>query len=207
MLPASSAVPGEANVAPPRGSHPDVSGARFSQPFGRQRGREERYSMSTLAVIAYPEQGTAAEAAAALQRMQKELLIELEDVAWVTKSQDGKMKLHQGLGLTGAGAAGGALWGFIFGLLFLVPIAGMALGAATGALAGHLSDYGIDDKWIKEVASAITPGGSGLFVMARGANQERVLPEMAKCGGTVIRTNLTTEQQQALEEALSQPAA
>ena len=61
--------------------------------------------MSTLAVIAYPNQNTAGEAAAALQRMQKEFLIELEDVAWVTKSQDGKMKLHQGANLTGAGAA------------------------------------------------------------------------------------------------------
>ena len=163
--------------------------------------------MSTLAVIAYPDQGTAAEAAAALQRMQKELLIELEDVAWVTKTQDGKMKLHQSLGLTGAGAAGGALWGFVFGLLFLVPIAGLALGAATGALAGHMSDYGIEDNWIKEVAASIQPGGSALFVMARNTNQERVLPEMAKFGGTVLKTNLTSEQQQALEEALSLSAA
>jgi uncharacterized membrane protein len=163
--------------------------------------------MSTLAVIAYPDQNTAGEAAAALQRMQKEFLIELEDVAWVTKAQDGKMKLHQGANLTGAGAASGAMWGFVFGLLFLVPIAGMAIGAASGALAGHLSDYGIDDKWIKEVASAIQPGGSALFVMARNTNQERVLPEMAKFGGTVLRTNLTSEQQQALEEAISPSAA
>jgi uncharacterized membrane protein len=159
--------------------------------------------MSTLAVIAYPDQNTAGEAAAALVRMQKEFLIKLEDVAWVTKSQDGKMKLHQGANLTGAGAAGGAMWGFLFGLLFLVPVAGMVLGAATGALAGKLSDIGIDDKWIKEVANAIPPGGSGLFVMARNTNQERVLPEMAKFGGTVLRTNLTPEQQQALENALS----
>jgi uncharacterized membrane protein len=165
------------------------------------------HAMSTLAVIAYPNQGTAAEAAAALQRMQKELLIDLQDVAWVTKSQDGKMKLHQGTSLTGVGASGGAMWGFLFGLLFLVPIAGMVVGAASGALAGHLSDYGIDDNWIKEVASAITPGGSGLFVMARNTNAERVLPEMAKFGGTVIRTNLTTEQQQALENALAASAA
>ena len=163
--------------------------------------------MSTLAVIAYPEQGTAAEAAAALGRMQKELLIELEDVAWVTKAQDGKMKLHQGTSLTGAGAAGGAMWGFLFGLLFLVPIAGMAIGAASGALAGHLADYGLDDKWIKEVAGSIQPGGSALFVMARNANQERVLPEMAKFGGTVLKTNLTSEQQQALEEAIAPSAA
>jgi uncharacterized membrane protein len=163
--------------------------------------------MSALAVIAYPDQGTAAEAAAALQRMQKELLIDLQDVAWVTKAQDGKMKLHQGTSLTGAGAAGGAMWGFLFGLLFLVPIAGMAIGAASGALAGHLSDYGIDDKWIKEVATSIQPGGSGLFVMARGTNQERVLPEMAKFGGTVIRTNLTAEQEKALAAALAPSAA
>ena len=99
------------------------------------------------------------------------------------------------------------MWGFLFGLLFLVPLAGMAVGAATGALAGHFADYGIDDKWIKEVASSIQPGGSALFVMARNTNQERVLPEMAKFGGTVLKTNLTTEQQQALEEALAPSAA
>jgi uncharacterized membrane protein len=163
--------------------------------------------MSTLAVIAYPEQNTAGEAAAALQRMQKEVLIDLQDIAWVTKTQDGKLKLHQGTSLTGVGAAGGAMWGFLFGLLFLVPLAGMAVGAATGALAGHLADYGIDDKWIKEVASSIPPGGSALFVMARGTNQERVLPEMAKFGGTVLKTNLTAEQQQALEAALAPSAA
>ena len=147
--------------------------------------------MSTLAVIAYPDQSTAGEAAAALQRMQKEFLIELEDVAWVTKAQDGKMKLHQATSLTGAGAAGGAFWGFLFGLLFFVPIFGMAVGAATGALAGHFAHYGIDHKWINEVASAIPPGGSALFVMARNTNQERVLPEMAKLGGTVLKTNLS----------------
>ena len=45
---------------------------------------------STLAVIAYPDQSTAGEAAAALKRMQDEFLIDLQDVAWVTKSQDGQ---------------------------------------------------------------------------------------------------------------------
>jgi uncharacterized membrane protein len=161
---------------------------------------------STLAVIAYPGQSTASEAAAALARMQGEFLIELEDVAWVTKTRDGKMKLHQVGNETGTGAASGALWGFVFGLLFLMPIFGMAVGAATGALAGHLAHYGIDHKWIDEVASSIPPGGSALFVMARNTNQEQVLPEMAKFGGTVLKTNLTSEQQQALEGALSPSA-
>ena len=162
--------------------------------------------MSTLAVIAYPEQSTAGEAAAALKKMQKNFLIDLEDVAWVTRSQDGKIKLHQGTSLTGAVAAGGAMWGFLVGLLFLTPIVGLVVGAAGGALAGHLADYGLDDKWIKEVAESIPPGGSALFVMARSTNQERVLPKMAKFEGTVHRTNLTAKQQQALESALSASA-
>ncbi len=159
--------------------------------------------MSTLAVIAYPGQDTAAQAAATLAKMQKEYLIELDDVAWVTKKPDGKMKLHQGTSLTGVATAGGAFWGFLFGLLFLVPLAGMAIGAATGALIGHFSDIGVDDKWAKEVAAAIPAGGSALFVLARNSQNEKVLPEMAKFGGTVLKTSLTDAQQAALEEALS----
>jgi len=42
--------------------------------------------------------------------------------------------------------------------------------------------------------------------MARNTNTERVLPEMAKFGGTVVKTNLTAEQQQALEDAISNKA-
>jgi uncharacterized membrane protein len=61
--------------------------------------------MATLVVIAYPQESTAGEAAAKLASMQKELLIELEDVAWVTKSESGKLKLHQGTKLVAAGAS------------------------------------------------------------------------------------------------------
>ena len=159
--------------------------------------------MGTLAVIAYPNENTAGDAAVALVGMQKEYLIQIEDIAWVTKKPDGKMKLHQGTSLTGAGAAGGAMWGFIFGLLFFVPFAGMAIGAATGALAGKLSDYGIDDDWIKQVAAGIPAGGSALFVKVHDTKADRVLPEMAKFGGTVIRTNLSQEQEAALTEAIA----
>ena len=158
--------------------------------------------MSTLAVITYPQENTAAEAAAALAGMQKSYLIQLDDIAWVTKKPDGKLKLHQGTSLTGAAAAGGAFWGFLFGLIFLVPLFGMAVGAATGALAAKLSDFGIDDKWIKEVAESIPAGGSALFVMARNTNAEKVLPEMAKFGGTVIKTSLSAEQEAEIQAAL-----
>jgi uncharacterized membrane protein len=166
----------------------------------------EQEIMSILAVIAYPDQGTAGEAAAALKWRQKEFLIALDDVAWVTKAQDGTLKLHPGTSLTGAGAAAGAMWDFLFGLLFLVPNFGMAIGAASGALAGKLRDYGIDDTWIHQAAGAIPSGGSALFVMARNSNAARALPEMAKFDGRMFRIHLTSRQQQGLENVV-QPIA
>ena len=163
---------------------------------------------STLAVIAYPDQGTAGEAVAALKRMHSEYLIELEDVAWVTKAQDGKLKLQQGTCLTGtgAGAAAEAMWDVLFGLLFLVPILGMASGAASGAGAGKPSDYGIDETWINQAAGAIPFGGSALFLLARTSKAARAVPEMAKFDGRMFRIHLTSRQQQALEHALSASA-
>ena len=162
---------------------------------------------STLAVIAYPDQKTAETAAAALRHLEQESLIEVQDVAWVTKQADGRMKLHQASTATGQGAAGGAFWGFLFGLLIFAPYVGAAVGAATGAIAGHFTHLGIDQKWLSEVADAIPPDGSALFVMVRNTNVERVLPEMATFGGTVLKTNFTTEQQQALQEALAHPGS
>ena len=55
-------------------------------------------------------------------------LLELADAAWVERTADGKVKLHQSVNLTAAGAsygaASGALWGTLIGLLFLNPLAG-----------------------------------------------------------------------------------
>jgi uncharacterized membrane protein len=42
-----------------------------------------------------------------------------------------------------------------------------------------------------------------LFVLARRGSAERVMPEMARFGGRVIKSKLTNEQQKALEIALS----
>ena len=47
--------------------------------------------MSTLAVVSCPQENTTGEAAAKLAQMQQESLIELEDVAWVTKKPDGNL--------------------------------------------------------------------------------------------------------------------
>jgi uncharacterized membrane protein len=118
--------------------------------------------------------------------------------------------LKQAINLTRMGAASGglrgAVWGTLIGLLFLNPmlgmVAGAAVGAGSGALAGRLSDYGINDQFIRSVGSTIEPGSSALFVLVRSVTADRVLPELQAFEGTVLRTSLSTEQEERLRQAL-----
>src|SRR5215203_5944359 len=135
--------------------------------------------MSTLIAIAYPDELTAKRAMAKLGDLQKQQLIQIDD-AVIARHDGDKIKLDQAFSLAGAGAAGGALWGGLFGLIFLVPVAGIAIGAATGALAGKLSDYGVDDKFAKQVGEKLTPGKAALVLLVRQSTPDRVIDEMQK---------------------------
>ncbi len=46
-----------------------------------------------------------------------------------------------------------------------MPWSGLAIGAVAGAITGALSDYGINDDFIKEVGATIKPGGSAMFLL------------------------------------------
>ncbi|MBW6400472.1 DUF1269 domain-containing protein [Roseomonas sp. HJA6] len=158
--------------------------------------------MADLIIIAYPDLATAEAARAKLIELQKEYLIEIGDAVVAERQPDGAVKLHQLINTTAAGAAGGALWGTLIGLLFLNPLLGAAAGAAGGAISGYLTDVGIDDKFLKDAAAALTPGQAALCVLVRKVTADKVLPAMAHFGGTVLRTNLTTEQEGKLRDAL-----
>jgi len=149
-----------------------------------------------------------------LKGMQKEYLVDLEDACVVTRDGNGKLHLKQSIDLVkgGAlsGASWGALWGLLIGFLFANPLIGVlggtALGAGGGALSVHLSDYGIDDDFIKALGEKVTPETSALFLLVRKANPDKVLPELANYEGTILRTSLTEEQERKLTEALKAAA-
>src|SRR6188472_2497802 len=157
--------------------------------------------MSDLVAVAYDSVDTARQVADNVVMLQKAHEIELDDMVVVERQQDGKIKLHQP-SAAGAGAAGGALWGGLIGLIFLMPLFGMALGAAAGGAAGAASDYGIDDKFMKELGDKLQPGTAAIFVLVREATQDKVVPEISKYGGHVIQSSLSNEQETALQEAL-----
>ena len=157
--------------------------------------------MSELIVLAFDTPTGAQEMGDEVKRLQKQELIKLEDAAFVTRKEDGKVKVKQAVSLVGAGALGGAFWGMLIGLLFFMPWLGLAIGAVTGAISGKLSDYGIDDNFIKEVGEKVEPGGSALFMLISDATPDKVIEELKKYHPTVLSTSLSKEDEQNLRDA------
>jgi uncharacterized membrane protein len=161
-------------------------------------------TMSNLVAIAYDDESTAEKVLETLRRMQARHLIDLEDAVWVTHSPDGKVKLHQNVNTTAAGAAGGALWGTLIGLLFFMPLVGLAVGAGTGAIAGKLTDVGVDDKLAKTLGEKLRPGTSALLVLVRSVTADKVLPELRQFGGHLIQSSLPSGAEARLRAALAE---
>ena len=160
--------------------------------------------MSTLVAIAYPDAETAERVRAELIQMTKEHLMQVDDAVVVEHRADGKIKLHQAMSTTGAGAAGGALWGGLIGLLFLAPLFGMAIGAASGAVMGKVTDVGVNDDFMKQLGAKTPPGGAALIMLGRAEAPERVLERVRGYGGEVIQTSLDEEQEERLRAALGE---
>ena len=166
--------------------------------------------MANLVCIAFDEPTTADRMLTELTALQKEYVIKLADACVVVRPAEGDIQLHQAVPLAKVGAVrggtSGALWGGLIGLLFLNPLAGMALGAAagaaSGAVAGKLSDFGINDDFIRELGSTIKPNSSALFLLVQEVTADKVLPRVAEFRGRLLQTSLTDEQEARLREAL-----
>src|SRR6266705_6636926 len=155
--------------------------------------------MATLVAIKFPTAQGAQTMLNTLENLQKQQLIQIEDGAIVTWPEGAKKpKTRQLTSMTGVGALGGAFWGFLFGLLFFVPFFGLAVGAAVGALMGHFAHYGIDQSFIDQVRSKITPGTSALFLLETGAVVDKVAEAVKDQQFEIIQTNLSKENEDKL---------
>lgn len=159
--------------------------------------------MAELVVLAFDNEDGALQVRDKLLDIQKNRMLQLADAAVVIRRQDGKVKVKQLNDLVGSGAFGGAFWGLLVGVLFAVPLLGLAVGAAAGAFVGSLTDYGVDDKFIKEVGSTIEPGHSALFLMIHKATLERLLEDLKEFNPTVLQTSLSKEDEAKLREAFA----
>ena len=158
--------------------------------------------MAKLVAIEFTDEHTAFAVRAELAKMQKEYLIDMKDVVVVTKDEKGKVKLHQAVNLTMAGAVSGSFWGMLIGVLFLNPLLGAAVGAGAGALSGKLADIGIDNNFMKEFSKDFVPGASALFVLFRQATEDKVLERLKGFKGKVLKTNLSIDNEKKLRQVL-----
>lgn len=158
--------------------------------------------MAHLIAITFDDEHRADEVRTELLRLQREYLVDLEDAVTAIRKPDGSVKLRQLYSLTASGAVGGGFWGALIGLIFLNPLLGLGVGAAAGALAGALTDVGIDDKFMKELAQRAQSGSSVLFVLVRQATPDKVLSELERYEGHVLHTSLSHEDEERLREAV-----
>ena len=111
--------------------------------------------------------------------------------------------MHQAVNLTAAGALSGGFWGSLIGLIFLNPLLGFAVGATAGAASGALTDVGINDNFMRELAATMSSGSSTLFVLVKKSTPDKVLEELKGTGGKVLKTSLSHEDEAKLQAALS----
>ena len=163
--------------------------------------------MSALVAIAYPDRQTAEEVRQELIQATKEHLVQLEDAVVVECQADGKIKLHQAMSTTGAGALGGAAWGGLIGLLFLAPLLGMAVGAASGAAAGKMTDAGVNDAFVRELGAKLEPGMAALVALGSTNARDKLIARLSPFGGDLVQTSLSTEDEEQLRAALGKNVA
>ena len=158
--------------------------------------------MADLIAIGYPDEATAEAAAEEARRLARDLIIEPDAIASIVRDREGKYHVHTSHHPVGAGATWGMFWGLLFGLLFFIPVFGMAIGAGMGALMGKLTKTSIDRQFQDQVRDMVQPGTSALFLMLEKVTPDKAVDAMSKYGGTVLKTSLSKQDEQELQDAL-----
>jgi len=158
--------------------------------------KAEKYS---FIVVKYPGKDTADGALKAVLGLAKEKKVKLRDAVAITKTDKGKIKLHQTKDdSTSKGLLKGGGIGVIFALLF-GPAGWIVAGAALG---GAFATF---DRGIKNM----TPEQSALAVLVESADWEAALGRMADLNlhGEVLVQELVDEHLAAIEKLVDVPPA
>jgi uncharacterized membrane protein len=145
--------------------------------------------MSNLVMVAFPSEQKAEQGRRKLLTMEKENLIAMEDAVIAVKKADGTIKIRQF-------AESGALWG--------IRSAASGNPAPTGA--GALTDFGANDKFVKDVAEAIPRGGAAILLLVWKMTADQVLEGFKAVGGKVLRTSFDSSGLEAICTSLTMQA-
>ncbi|HEX5087923.1 MAG TPA: DUF1269 domain-containing protein [Nocardioides sp.] len=109
-----------------------------------------------------------------LQQQKAVSVLDAVTITWVPGADEPRVG-HLRHSTAGAAAKGSAL-GALVGALFLAPVVGAAAGAGIAGLAQKVRGSGIDDGFLEELRSSLSPGTSALLVLAGDADLDIVRP-------------------------------
>ena len=78
-----------------------------------------------------------------------------------------------------------------------------SFGPASGALGGTLTDFAINDEFMKQLAESIRPGDAALFLLMKEMTADKVGEQIKDYGGVVLKTSLADTREQMLRNALA----
>ena len=159
--------------------------------------------MPELIAIGYDDEETAQRAAEEVYRLADDLIIEPEAVAVIVRDEKGRYRVVTNHHPVAEGVTWGMLWGALFGLLFFVPVFGLAIGGVFGALFGALEQVGVSKEFQREVRDMVQPGTSALFLVVDKVTPDKAIDALSKYGGKVLKSSLSTDAEQKLQEALA----
>ena len=149
----------------------------------------------SVIVAKFKTADTAQTAMSKFDQARKSGTIDYEDVAIVSRAEDGTLQVNESDDTsTGAGARIGGILGGVIGLLG--GPAGVVIGAGAGALLGGLAahgDAGIADERLKKLGAELTPGTSALVIVLSQAWMVEAEQQLSSLGGEVITTALRDE--------------
>ncbi|WP_243366936.1 DUF1269 domain-containing protein [Fundidesulfovibrio soli] len=146
--------------------------------------------MSEIVAVAYGEASKAADVRRQLLLMEKEYLSEVEDAVVVEKLPNGKIFLNHMTPLNMGESLGNTFLGNLLSLVIHGPEPYDAIEHLPGAVQGALRDAGVTDAYMKDLAEALRPGQSALFVMIRPGGSGKVIEKMGETGGKIVHLNL-----------------
>lgn len=132
----------------------------------------------------------------------------IDDVATVSKSKHGHMRVHStwaqddsnvGVG-TGLGAMTGAMVGLFFGPAG--ALAGSVAGGSIGALFGASANVAFEDPALDDFANSLVSDSSALILVGEEATLADFVSAVEPFGGKIIETDLNEDDIKALRKAM-----
>ena len=80
-------------------------------------------------------------------------------------------------------------------------------GPASGAPGGTLTDFAINDEFMKQLAESIRPGDATLFLLMKEMTADKGVEQIKDYGGGVLKTSLADTREQMLRNALTDAVA